>query len=159
MDVQYLCINRSNLLTGVFSTMASKESTRKNFFKKDPVHGKAKRVILKKTLQAWIPCQLYMGYNKIFYIDGFSGKGVYKQTEQHKHIPTEDYGSPVIALDCVLDCFRDVTEKFRKQEEETGISLEMLLENPDDYRGTAKYRYYIFKYQISGCNTYCDLVD
>ena len=68
MDVQYLCINRSNLLTGVFSTMASKESTRKNFFKKDPVHGKAKRVILKKTLQAWIPCQLYMGYNKIFYM-------------------------------------------------------------------------------------------
>ena len=57
-----------------------------------------------------------------------------------------------------MDCFRDVTEKFRKQEEETGISLEVLLENPDDYRGNAKYRYYIFKYQISDCNTYCDLV-
>ena len=124
--------------------MASAESTCEKFFKRDPLkalHGKAKRVILKKTLQAWIPCQLYMGYNKIFYIDGFSGIGVYRQTEQCLHNPAEDYGSPVIALDCTLDCFRNVMENFRKQEVETGISLKMLLENPADYRENIKYRY------------------
>ena len=126
--------------------MASTEFTCEKFFKRDPLHGKAKRVVLKKTLQAWIPCQLHMGHNKIFYIDGFSGKGVYKQTEQCLNIATEDYGSPVIALDCTLDCFRNVMESFRKQEEETGISLEMLLENKDDCRENIKYRYDNIKY-------------
>ena len=83
-----------------------------NFFDRDSPHGKAKRVILKKILQAWIKYHSFMGYNRMIYIDGFSGTGVYNAAGQSLYTATEDYGSPVIALDCTLDCAREFTKRF-----------------------------------------------
>ena len=121
--------------------MASNKSTADKFFKGDSNHGLAKRVILKKTLQAWIPYHLYKGYDKLYYIDGFSGKGVYgeREVKQDKETPVENYGSPVIALDCTLDCFNNVTKSFEIQEEERGISPEKLAKSPSKTCAGTKY--------------------
>ena len=94
------------------STEERTPNTTENFFDRDSPHGKAKRVILKKTLQAWIKYHSFMGYNQMIYIDGFSGTGVYNAAEQSLNIPTEDFGSPVIALDCMLDCAQEFTKRF-----------------------------------------------
>ncbi len=105
------------------------------------VHGEAKRVCLKKCLQAVMHVFVYTGEKEIVYLDGFSGEGAYpdpegKMPEHTSDVPVEKFGSPVIALDCALDCFRDITEKLKKQEEETGISAKDLVENPNQ----GKYR-------------------
>ena len=100
--------------------MATKGSTRKRFQNKDPIHGTAKRVIVKKTLQAWIPFNLHMGYRQLYYIDGFSSNGVYQEAEQIAEVPIEKYGSPVIALDCALDCFHNLSELLDKNTREYG---------------------------------------
>lgn len=58
----------------------------------DP-HTRAKHQILEEYLKAWFP--ILSAYNeKILYIDGFSGPGIYENGE---------FGSPIIALRCLLE--------------------------------------------------------
>ncbi len=81
------------------------------------IHGEAKRVILKKSLQAILPSVFYCGVQNLVYNDGFSGEGAYQFTQgdvQTKDTPVEKYGSPVIALHCTLDCFKNITENLEK---------------------------------------------
>lgn len=56
-------------------------------------HTRAKHEILKRYLGAWFPI-LSAGSNKIIYLDGFAGPGVYEGGEN---------GSPVIALQTAVD--------------------------------------------------------
>lgn len=57
------------------------------------LHTKAKHVILRKYLNAWLP-KLTKWNGRVVVIDGFAGPGVYSQGEE---------GSPVIALKCFLE--------------------------------------------------------
>jgi len=61
-------------------------------WERDP-HTAAKHRILEEYLKAWFPI-LGSRYQKIIYIDGFAGPGIYEKDE---------YGSPVIALDCIIN--------------------------------------------------------
>jgi len=57
----------------------------------DP-HTKAKHIILKKYLDAWLP--IISKYNgRVIYVDGFAGPGEYEDNED---------GSPIIALKAVI---------------------------------------------------------
>jgi three-Cys-motif partner protein len=58
----------------------------------DP-HTKAKHVILRKYLNAWLP-KLTRWNGRVAIVDGFAGPGVYSQGEE---------GSPIIALKAFLD--------------------------------------------------------
>jgi three-Cys-motif partner protein len=58
-----------------------------------PPHTKAKHDILEKYLMAWIPI-LGQTHQRIVYIDGFAGPGIYRDGEP---------GSPVIALRCARE--------------------------------------------------------
>ncbi len=56
-------------------------------------HTEAKHIILNKYLQAWIPIQRRFN-QKVLYIDGFAGPGIYDNGEE---------GSPIIALKTLLN--------------------------------------------------------
>lgn len=75
-------------------------ATPERFFKEDPPHGLAKRLIYKKYLQAYIPIMLsdkspYQNQNLTIF-DGFAGPGTYECYRWPSDI--EKYGSPIIAL-------------------------------------------------------------
>ncbi|XP_060599630.1 uncharacterized protein LOC132753206 [Ruditapes philippinarum] len=71
-------------------------SKNESFFDKDTPHGLAKRLMLKKYLQAYIEKTQNEKFNlKTVYIDGFAGEGRYGN-EWPSEI--EKYGSPLIAL-------------------------------------------------------------
>lgn len=55
-------------------------------------HTKAKHIILKKYLEAWMP--ILSKHEKVIYIDGFAGPGEYTKSEE---------GSPIIAINTVLN--------------------------------------------------------
>lgn len=56
-------------------------------------HTHAKHVILKKYLEAWIPI-ITTGNERVLFVDGFAGPGVYEGGE---------IGSPIIAIDALLN--------------------------------------------------------
>lgn len=57
-------------------------------------HTAAKHAILRRYLSAWLPILSHGGFQKLAYIDAFSGPGSY--------VGGED-GSPVIALKAMLE--------------------------------------------------------
>ncbi len=111
------------------------------FFDQDSEHGRAKRVILHKILQAWYPIHYYRGYQRICYIDGFAGAGIYGESElaEGTDETTErinevcKVGSPCIALNDLGVCFADLTRCLARQEDllppprGVGITVSQLL--------------------------------
>lgn len=63
-----------------------------------PPHTKAKHVLLKAYLDQWLPILVQYGpqhkLNRLIYVDGFAGPGIYKGGEP---------GSPLVALDSVVN--------------------------------------------------------
>ncbi len=94
-------------------------------------HTKAKHIILDKYLKAWFP--IMSAYNnRLLYIDGFAGPGVYKDGED---------GSPVIAIDIAKNHIRNLKAEivfiFIELDSERCENLERILstkEYPDNYR-------------------------
>ncbi|XP_033096639.1 uncharacterized protein LOC117100906 [Anneissia japonica] len=89
------------------------QSLPSSFFKTDKPHGLAKRTILKKYLQSWVPRMYYTNNPEICYLDGFAGAGVYgsktiSELLQSGYPNIEQFGSPIIALLVVLDHFDEV---------------------------------------------------
>lgn len=64
----------------------------KTIWEIDP-HTKAKHIILRKYLDAWLPI-ISHSFKKLNYIDGFSGPGEYLSNEK---------GSPIIAVESVIE--------------------------------------------------------
>jgi len=65
-------------------------------------HTVAKHILLRKYLNAWIPI-LTRHHNKVLFIDGFAGPGVYENGEE---------GSPIIAIKSVLEHKLDFKSKI-----------------------------------------------
>lgn len=85
-------------------------------------HTKAKHEILKRYLAAWFPI-LSTYSNKIIYLDGFAGPGVYKGGED---------GSPVIALQTAVDHvfsprFKDIVFFFIEKDKKRADMLESII--------------------------------
>jgi three-Cys-motif partner protein len=70
---------------------------------KDP-HTDAKHRILEEYLKAWFPI-LSRYNNRIIYIDGFAGPGIYEK---------EKIGSPLIALQCLMNHSQDLCQKGKE---------------------------------------------
>ena len=68
-------------------------------------HTKAKHIILRKYLDAWIPI-LGFGNGRVVYIDGFAGPGKYNGGED---------GSPVIAINAIIGhkMFQQMNTEFK----------------------------------------------
>eukprot|EP00794_Sanderia_malayensis_P006667 gene6667-7420_t len=89
----------------------------------DPQHSNAKRVILKKFLQAYIPI-MCEAFHKINIVDCFAGPGKFfqesKQEEQDEEValPPKEKGSPLVALDAGIEYFQSPRgrKKAKKQE-------------------------------------------
>eukprot|EP00794_Sanderia_malayensis_P006663 gene6663-7415_t len=87
----------------------------------DPQHSNAKRVILKKHLQAYIPI-MCEAFHKINILDCFAGPGEFfqesKQEEQDEEIvlPPKEKGSPLVALDAGIGYFRSKRGKSYRGE-------------------------------------------
>ncbi len=125
------------------------------FCNKDTEHGRAKRVILHKTLQAWFPIYFNRGFRRVNYIDGFSAAGVYGETElargdnpiTRRVNEVCEMGSPLIALHDLTKCFAKLTEQLEYQAtlppgpEGEGISIQELLETPDKALNERQLKY------------------
>lgn len=89
-------------------------------------HTKAKHLILKSYLDAWIPI-LSSWNKKILYVDGFAGPGEYENGED---------GSPVIAIKAVRDHTRKIKSKvvmiFIENNEKRIESLKRKIEHIDN---------------------------
>ena len=85
-------------------------------------HTKAKHEILKRYLEAWFPI-LSTYSNKIIYLDGFAGPGIYKGGED---------GSPIIALQTAVDHvfsprFKDIVFFFIEKDKKRADMLEDII--------------------------------
>ncbi|MFB6367865.1 three-Cys-motif partner protein TcmP, partial [Paenibacillus elgii] len=69
-------------------------------------HTRAKHVVLENYLKAWFPIMAFSN-ERILYIDGFAGPGIYSTGED---------GSPIKALKIANEIFQDHFSKLQKKD-------------------------------------------
>eukprot|EP00794_Sanderia_malayensis_P009434 gene9434-10419_t len=83
----------------------------------EPQHSNAKRVILKKQLQAYIPI-MCEAFNNINIVDCFAGPGEFFQEpkqDEEMVFPPKEKGSPLVALDAGIEYFQSTRGRRRAE--------------------------------------------